>query len=257
MMRDTDQDWDYIGNTNPYWGVLSHDRFLSARIDDADLQDFFATGDDHIRAVFSTIESSFSTGFRPKRALDFGCGVGRLLPALAQRCDSVIGVDVSPSMLSEARKNCASRKLDNVSLLRTDDDLAALGGSFDFIHSFIVFQHIPPDRGFKMIERLIERLSENGVAALHVTYEREASPLRKFVNRIRKASGFVTGMINLAQGKRFGEPLVQMNSYHLNGLFMTLQQRFGVSRILVEFTSHGEHLGVFMFFQKPHRLPVS
>lgn len=256
MTHDTDQDWDYLGTTNPYWGVLSHDRFLSARIDDAAFHDFFATGDQHIRMVFSVIESNFSRGFRPTRALDFGCGVGRLLPALAQRCDSVVGVDVSPAMLAEARKNCDRRKLDNVSLLRADDDLATLRGSFDFIHSFIVFQHIPPPRGFKILAHLIERLSEDGIAALHVTYARQASTLRKFVNRIRKASGLVNGMINLAQGKRFREPLVQMNVYDLNRLFAMLQRQCGIARTLVEFTTHGEHLGVLMFFQKRYRLPL-
>lgn len=256
MTRDTDRDWEYLGNTNPYWGVLSHDRFLSTRIDDAAVQDFFATGDQHIRMVFSVIESIFSAGFRPTRALDFGCGVGRLLPALARRCDSVVGVDVSPAMLAEAGKHCDRRKLDNVTLLRTDDDLAIPGGSFDLIHSFIVFQHIPPARGFKMIERLMERLAENGVAVLHITYARRASALRKLVNRVRKASGLVNGLINLAQGRRFGEPLVQMNSYDLNRMCAVLQQRFGVTRTLVEFTAHGEHLGALMFFQKPHRLPA-
>ena len=37
------------------------------------------------------------------RALDFGCGAGRLTRALAARFESVVGVDVADAMLDKAR----------------------------------------------------------------------------------------------------------------------------------------------------------
>ncbi len=36
--------------------------------------------------------------------LDLGCGIGRMAEALAGRCRSVLGLDVSPGMVSEARR---------------------------------------------------------------------------------------------------------------------------------------------------------
>jgi predicted TPR repeat methyltransferase len=36
--------------------------------------------------------------------LDFGCGFGRIAAALAPRCGSVLGVDVSPGMVAQARR---------------------------------------------------------------------------------------------------------------------------------------------------------
>lgn len=39
--------------------------------------------------------------------LDLGCGIGRLAIALAPRCRSVLGLDVSAGMVAEARARCA------------------------------------------------------------------------------------------------------------------------------------------------------
>ncbi|MDT7952742.1 MAG: class I SAM-dependent methyltransferase [Acetobacteraceae bacterium] len=39
--------------------------------------------------------------------LDLGCGIGRVATALACRCRSVLGLDVSPGMIAEARRRAA------------------------------------------------------------------------------------------------------------------------------------------------------
>ena len=39
--------------------------------------------------------------------LDLGCGIGRMAVALAPRCRSVLGLDVSAGMVAEARRRCA------------------------------------------------------------------------------------------------------------------------------------------------------
>ena len=52
--------------------------------------------------------------FERRAALDYGCGVGRLTLPLAERCEHVYGVDVSPSMLREAARNAARMGLPNV-----------------------------------------------------------------------------------------------------------------------------------------------
>eukprot|EP01046_Picozoa_sp_COSAG06_P015511 COSAG06_NODE_997_length_11148_cov_5.400489_5_plen_140_part_00 len=41
-------------------------------------------------------------------AVDFGCGAGKWLPALAARCERVLGVDFSIELLRGARTMCAS-----------------------------------------------------------------------------------------------------------------------------------------------------
>lgn len=70
-----------------------------ARIDDAT---FDAAGDAVLHALESTIGWS-AQGVA--RALDLGCGAGRVTAALAARADAVVAVDVSPRMLDAAREH--------------------------------------------------------------------------------------------------------------------------------------------------------
>lgn len=65
--------------------------------------------------------------------LDLGCGIGRLAIALAPRCRSVLGLDVSAGMVAEARVRCAP--LANVRVETTPGtDLDALpSAAFDLV----------------------------------------------------------------------------------------------------------------------------
>jgi SAM-dependent methyltransferase len=63
-------------------------------------------------------------------AADLGCGVGPLLPQLAQRFNHVLAVDFADGMLARARSRCVGLK--NVEFLRLElTDLAALAGRVD------------------------------------------------------------------------------------------------------------------------------
>jgi SAM-dependent methyltransferase len=67
-------------------------------------------------------------GFR--RAADLGCGIGPLLPFLAEHFKAVTAVDFAEGMLARARERCAG--LANVTFeQRRLTDLAALAGPFD------------------------------------------------------------------------------------------------------------------------------
>lgn len=44
------------------------------------------------------------------RVLEIGCGIGRLIPALAQEAEFVVGLDISLAMLQEAVPNCPGNK---------------------------------------------------------------------------------------------------------------------------------------------------
>ena len=103
--RDTNADWEHLARTEPYWSVLSEDVYKLDKLDDKHLKQFFASGEALTAKIFETIERHYSESFRPKRALDFGCGVGRLLIPLSKRCEQVVGVDVSETMLEIAREN--------------------------------------------------------------------------------------------------------------------------------------------------------
>lgn len=252
----TDVEWEKWGQRDPYFGVLRDEKYRSRNLTDESRSEFFESGRAHAAWVLEICRRHFDKGFTPKRALDLGCGVGRVLIPLAQVAEHAVGLDVSRSMLEEARKNCGEHSVSNVSLLESDDDLSCLDGYYDFIHSSITFQHIPVGRGRKIFSKLLDHLDDRGMGAIQVTYAKmkfaskfgvppAESPmkraLRATAQMVRKAKR------NVHPG---GDPESQMNAYNLNELLFLIQST-GIHDVHVEFTDHGGELGIFLYFRKP------
>jgi len=162
-IRDTDADWRQLGATQPYWGVLTHPDYRTENLTAGNLEAFYATGVDYIQGIAGKLEQA--TGARPAgRALDFGCGAGRLAEAMTAYAPEVVGYDISPGMLEKARARGGRAAYVDV--------LPA--GPFDWINSFIVFQHIPPERGLGLMAELLDRLAPGGLVSLQVTIWRDA-----------------------------------------------------------------------------------
>jgi ubiquinone/menaquinone biosynthesis C-methylase UbiE len=188
--------------------------------------------------------------FRIEQALDFGCGVGRILIPLCKRALFVTGVDVSTGMLNEARKNCQAFAANNVELIHYNGSSLGVSGKFNFIHSFIVFQHIPKRRGTYLFVDLINHLEENGVGVIHFTYYRKATRVFRILYRLINKSSFLSGLWNIIRGQPASSPVLQMNMYDLNDLFRILQDQ-NCHNIHVRFTKHNEiFYGALIFFQK-------
>jgi len=252
-MTRSDRDWERFARSDPYWAVVTDPRFTRGRLNQDGLRSFFEAGARHIDVIFDAIHRFVQPGFAPERALDFGCGVGRLTVPLARRARQVVAVDVSETMLREARANCAARGLANVAFRLSDDRLSAVTEEFNLVHSFIVLQHIPCRRGERLFRALVARLADGGVGVIHVTYSKEPpAPSRSFGGRLLGwARGCGRGVRALARGLGLhaGRPLMQMNDYHLNPLFLQLQGA-GVRRVHVEYTDHGGCYGVILMFRK-------
>src|SRR6185436_6046223 len=108
-MRDrSDQDWQELATREPYFAVLTDERFLTNRLTDDARATFFASGEDDVAELFALVREHLAADFAPRSALDFGCGVGRLARALAKRVERVVGLDVAPAMLVLARQNVPS-----------------------------------------------------------------------------------------------------------------------------------------------------
>ena len=170
-------------------------------------------------------------GFAPRTILDHGCGVGRLVVAFATAADRVVGVDVSPSMLAEARRNCESRGLGNVELT-TADRLGALAPGFDLVHSFIVLQHIPPDAGGSIVETLASLVRPGGVGVIHVPIAARDRRTRLHTWVTQKVP-FVSNLANLARRRPWSYPQMQMNVYDVGVLALRLAH-VGYERITLE-----------------------
>jgi SAM-dependent methyltransferase len=214
------------------------------------LKDFFRSGEEYVEKVLNTIRGHFEPTFKPRRCLDFGCGVGRLSIPLALVSEQLVAADVSESMLERARRHCNEKGLRNVHLVRTDDALCALNGSFNLINSFIVFQHIPTRRGYRLAAKLLDHLEPGGIAVLHFHYARNATLTRRFGHWLRKRVPLIHMSLNIRSGLNWREPLMAMNAYSMTRLF-ALAQSHAIHRTLVQFTQHGDqYLGAVLFMQR-------
>ncbi len=249
--NNTDRSWEALGKSDPYYGVLTFDKFRHANLDPSARREFFASGETHMVDLLARIEGLFGPVGRG-RALDFGCGVGRLALPLARdgRFTVVTGMDISESMLQEARRNATEVKLTNVGFVGSDDGLSKLNGNYDFVHSYIVLQHIPVERGEAIVRQLVSRLTPGGVAALQMPFARNVSTLRQLANflRVRVRALHVIG--NMIQGRPWNEAPMQMNRYNLNSLFEILY-RAGMPHVIAEFLNDGGNLGAYVLVRKP------
>ena len=264
----TDEAWRDWGRRDPYFAVITDPKFRQSQISDEARQEFFASGDRHVEYLrHMTRRLLAQPTFAPARALDFGCGVGRIAIPLARLAGEVVGVDISEDMLGEARRNAERQGVANVRFELSDDTLSRVDGEFDFVHSFIVLQHIDLPRGRAFFQQLVDRVAPNGLGAIQVTYAKAvhadrwgqppaiaqlaAEPARVgFLRRLAQRAGWVQP--NPADGD--ADPQMQMNCYSLNELLFIVQQaRAHVAHL--EFTDHGGELGVFIYFRKPAAPP--
>jgi SAM-dependent methyltransferase len=247
--RNSDKEWEKLGRDDPYFGVIDMPCLRNDQIDEDGRLAFFASGAKHIDGVLETIREMSPEGVELRRALDFGCGVGRCTLPLAERLEHVTGVDVSNSMLHEARINADKRGIENATWLNPGSDISALDGTFDLIHSVLVFQHIPVVRGMEIVRQMIERLSDGGFANLHFLYYRDVSTAASIVGWMRKHIPGAHGLVNLAHSKPFSEPLMEKNCYDVNALLYLLHTH-GCGNIRVQLHSTGTLKMAAFFFQK-------
>lgn len=121
-------------------------------------------------------------------------------------------------MLEEAARN--TRDLSNVSLLHASQLATLRAASFDFIHSLMVFQHIPVKRGEEIFERLLTLLKSGGVGAIHFTIELPAYHRTVFQLRRIRLFHYLT---NVLERRPVSEAPMQIYKYLLNRLFAILE----------------------------------
>lgn len=247
-MNNNESVWEYYGEKDPYFGVNTVAEMRNEAINDEARKLFFESGEKYISRIWDEIEEHLTADFKPQRALDFGCGVGRILLPIAKRSKEAIGVDISTAMLEEAKKNAEIFNYDNITFIKGDDKLSKVSGEFDFVHSFIVFQHINPKVGERIFQKIVESLSENGIGVLHVQYATDNSTSgQKLRFKLYRDFPIVYSVRNLILRKR-KEPLIPMYSYNLNNLMLILQKN-NCSNCQVRFSYHGVE-GILLFFQK-------
>ena len=227
LYRNTDQDWQQIGREDPFWGVLTAPEFRKNALTAEKLEVFYSSGVGHVEWLASEVAQHFQHPLKASQALDFGCGVGRLTQAMTRFADKVIGVDISPDMLAKAREH-------------TDASIRFQSGltdeRFDWLHSFIVFQHIPPARGMTILKDLLARLLPGGLVTLHFTIGRSAH---------QRGRTLLARSLQWIEERLRPKNRISMFDYDL-GRLTNMFYSSGVRQITLLPTDHGGHLGVLV-----------
>ena len=163
-LDDLQRHWNEWGRRDPYWAIISRPDRRGNRWD---LDEFLRTGTDEIDELLKWLRE-LHVEFTPGRALDFGCGVGRLTQALARTFAECDGVDIAPSMIEQANElnqfgdRCRYHVNDR-------DDLALFpDGVFDLVYSDIVLQHIAPEFSAAYVREFTRVLAPGGVVVFQL-----------------------------------------------------------------------------------------
>jgi SAM-dependent methyltransferase len=190
------KDWTTLGAEDPLWAV---DVAPDKRGGKWDVEAFLEVGRQEVESAREQLgRLGLPTSW--DRALDFGCGAGRLSQALAAHAGEVVGLDVSPPMLEKARS--LDRTGGRVSfVLNEAPDLRAFpDGSFDLVFTMRVMQHLPRPVLEKYLAEFLRVLRPGGVAVVHVPTE-PMWTLRGVVWRVAP-----TPVIRWAQRRLLGYP---------------------------------------------------
>jgi SAM-dependent methyltransferase len=175
------REWEALADVDPFWAILSDPERRGGRWD---VEEFFRTGEaDADRALARAAE--LGRPARRVRALDFGCGVGRVTRALAHRFGEAVGVDVSQRMVEEARR--LNEDTSNASfLVNAAPDLAQLeDASFDLVYSRIVLQHLQCRRDvFHYLAEFLRVVRPDGIVVFQLP---GSIPFRHRLHLRRKA----------------------------------------------------------------------
>ncbi len=163
-IKDLQKNWDEQGRIDPLWAILSVPDKKNNRWD---IDEFFATGERTVDALTEYIESLGINAPR-RKALDFGCGVGRLTQALAPYFYEVYGVDIAPSMIELAKKYNRHGDRCHYYLNESDDLKMFPDNSFDLICTLITLQHIKPQYSKNYIKEFLRILIPHGVLIFQI-----------------------------------------------------------------------------------------
>ncbi|MFG2011854.1 class I SAM-dependent methyltransferase [Micromonospora sp. NPDC048868] len=166
-LNDVRRDWTTLGAEDPLWAVLVQPGKRGGRWD---VEEFLATGRADVEETVRWL-GELDLPTRWERALDFGCGVGRLSQALAAHAEEVVAVDIAPPMLDAARR--LDRSGGRIRFVLNDAaDLSQFpDGHFDLVYSALVLQHLPRPVIDGYLAEFLRVLRPGGIAVVGLPTE--------------------------------------------------------------------------------------
>ena len=172
--------WDARAEEDPFFFVDNRVGYGSR-----DLERFWTGGREQLDHMHALLEIEPEEG---GDVVEIGCGVGRITRVLAERAATVTAIDVSERMLEVADE--LNPGLDNVRWMLGDgSSLAGVDDeSADFVHSYVVFHHIPdPEITLGYVREIARVLRPGGRTAFQVSNELAKHRPHPVVRRLKLA----------------------------------------------------------------------
>ncbi len=157
-LKSLQQNWEEFARYDAMWAILTDPKRRRKKWKP---DEFFETGRQEIASLMDGIKAR-GYQFGRERALDFGCGVGRLTQAMAQYFENCYGVDISAEMVEHAKS--FNRHGDRCQYFVNQSDNLKIfeENSFDFIYTNIVLQHIEKKYNESYLKEFIRVLKPKG-----------------------------------------------------------------------------------------------
>jgi len=131
------REWNERAREDPHYFVAFGQR-------DQDEAGFLATAADVLKSLEAELQRFPKDAKRRAwRALEIGCGPGRLMKPFSRNFGEIHGVDVSDEMIRLARERLLGIPHAHVHATHGASLALFADESFDFVYSYAVFQHIP------------------------------------------------------------------------------------------------------------------
>jgi SAM-dependent methyltransferase len=177
------RDWEEMAALDPLWAIMSAPE---KRFGNWGISEFLRTGQEEISSLIQSA-AELALPQQRRRAIDFGCGVGRLTRALRDYFPECCGVDISRGMLEKARQLAPECEFREGSDLRSFPAQHA-----DLIYSSLVLQHQPDKTHVTaLIKDLVRVLAPGGLLVFQMPLH---LPLRNRIQLRRRAYRLVRAL---------------------------------------------------------------
>lgn len=168
--------WEALARSDPYWAVCTVPGKQDGKWDAADL---LATGVIEAETVLSFVRR-LGLSIRPNgKALDFGCGVGRLTQALSRYFAECYGVDISSEMVSRATTLAKDSPNCRFFVNEVPDLSGFESNSFSFIYSSLVLQHIESEYVTLYLGEFVRVLEPGGILVVQIPDHRKGERIQR------------------------------------------------------------------------------
>jgi len=157
--------WDRHARTRSLEATSSHDAF------DADT--YWRSGERDWALVLTVANKAGLTA--RGTVIEIGCGLGRLTRVAAADFELVVGLDVSPEMLKQARIQANAANI-AYELVGNDGHIPATAESVDLVYAWTVFRHMSKEMFGRYLDEARSKLASTLASHNRVPSKEHRSP---------------------------------------------------------------------------------